>query len=94
MGSNLTGSEKLPLLIIGTAQAPRQFTKAVQKRYEDTNLCLYKANESAWMNKQFFREYLEHLNNKFKNEDRKILLFFDGPQVHAVSPMPFNKTIC
>lgn len=46
VGSNMTGTEKLPLLVIGKSARPRCFKKAVIP-------VGYAANKKAWMRSEF-----------------------------------------
>lgn len=56
VGSNATGTEKLPLLAVGHAANPRCF-KNVKKIPVD-----YQANRKAWMTSELFKDWVRGLN--------------------------------
>jgi hypothetical protein len=43
----------------------------------------YLNNASAWMTDDIFREWLTKIDNQFKTEKRKILLFLDNFSGHS-----------
>lgn len=65
----------MPLLVIGKSAKPRSFKN---KRLP----CLYRNQESAWMNFELFHEYLTKRDNEFKSENRHVLLFIDNCAAH------------
>ena len=42
----------------------------------------YTHNKKAWMTAELFKNWLQKLNNKFKRENRKIILFLDNASSH------------
>ena len=75
LGANQTGTEKLPVLVIGRSQKPRCF--------KSTKVPLmYRANKKSWMTSELFKEYLDKLNEKMVLGNRKILLFVDNCPAH------------
>lgn len=76
VGSNMSGSEKCPLLVIGKSSRPRCFKNVKSMPV------LYKANSKAWMTGEFFEDYLKKWNAKLIKFDRKILLFIDNCPAH------------
>lgn len=77
IGSNMSGTEKLPMLVIGKSKAPRCF-KGVKSLP-----VLYEANKKAWVTQQIFESYVRRLDRKFDLEGRKILLFVDNCAAHG-----------
>ncbi|XP_049315732.1 tigger transposable element-derived protein 4-like [Bactrocera dorsalis] len=76
MGRNMTGSEKLKLLVIGKAKNPRCF-EGVKSLDVD-----YEFNKKAWMTNEIFTKWILKLDKKFGNQDRKVLLFVDNFTAH------------
>lgn len=91
VGSNMTGTEKLPLLVIGKSAKPRCFNG------KEVPLA-YKANRKAWMTskiscclawiiKEFlgdlFEEWLKQWDSKLKRDGRNVLLFLDNFAGHS-----------
>lgn len=76
VASNMAGTEKLPLLVIGKSKNPRCFkgTKSLGVNY--TN------NKRAWMTSEIFEKWLLDLNRKFAMQKRKVLLFIDNCPAH------------
>ena len=78
VGSNMDGSDKLKLLVIGKAANPRCF-KNINKRQL---LCDYENQNKAWMTGERFKKWLTSLDQKMQNKNRKILLFVDNCPAH------------
>lgn len=76
VGSNMTGSEKLKLLVIGKSKNPRCF-KGIKSFEVD-----YEYNKKAWMTSEIYEKWLLKLDKKCANENRKILLFVDNCPAH------------
>lgn len=76
IGANMTGSEKLKLLVIGKSRNPRCF-KGIKSLEVD-----YESNSKAWMTGDIYKKWLVSLNKKFARENRKILLFVDNCPAH------------
>jgi len=74
VGANMTGTEKLKLLVIGKSLNPRAF-KNVKK---ESLPVIYEANKKAWMVSDVFRRWLKRLDDKFTAENRKVLMFLDN----------------
>lgn len=77
IGSNMSGTEKLPMLVIGKSKAPRCFkgVKSLPVSYE--------ANKKAWVTQKIFESYVRRLDRKFDLEGRKIVLFVDNCAAHG-----------
>ncbi|XP_037505778.1 tigger transposable element-derived protein 4-like [Rhipicephalus sanguineus] len=77
VGSNMSGSEKLLLLVIVKSKHPRCFEGAV------TLPVLYEANKKAWVTQQLFEAYVRKLDRRFEQQNRRVLLFVDNCAVHG-----------
>ena len=75
-GSNMDGSEKLKPLVIGKFNNPRCFKNI------KTLPVIYEANSRSWMTSEIFVRWIKRLDKKFKQEDRKILMFVDNCPAH------------
>lgn len=79
---NADGTEKLPLMFIGTSRNPRCFKK---KSREQLGL-YYRNNKKAWMNSSLFFEWLRYVDMEIgKTEGRKILLVMDNCSAHGTT---------
>ncbi|UYV78234.1 hypothetical protein LAZ67_16000605 [Cordylochernes scorpioides] len=75
-GTNMDGSDKLPLLVIGKYAKPRCFRK-------EKNLSThYEANKIAWMTAVILKKYLHYLDEYFGSENKKVLLILDNCPAH------------
>ncbi|XP_052034644.1 tigger transposable element-derived protein 4 [Apodemus sylvaticus] len=76
LGTNMDGSEKLPLLIIGKNRAPRCFKgiKSLPVYYE--------ANRTAWMTAAIFEQWMQKLDEKFQAQKRRVVIFVDSCPAH------------
>lgn len=80
VGANATGTEKLPLLVIGKARNPRCF-KAVR-----TLPVEYDSNSKAWITQSLFERYIRKLDRKFARQNRKVIFFVDNCGAHGSVP--------
>lgn len=85
--TNMTGTDKLPLLIIGKSKRPRCF-KGVNTLPVD-----YDSNTKAWMTRIIFKGWLKKLDKKMKKNGRKIILFIDNCSAHTDLPALTNVKI-
>lgn len=76
VGSNMTGSEKLKLLIIGKSKNPRCFQKIKSLPVD------YVANQRSWMTADLFTSWLLKLDAKFARSKRKVLFIIDNCPAH------------
>lgn len=74
--SNMVGSDKMELLVIGKFQNPRCFKNSKSLPVQ------YLANRKAWMTSDIFENWLRKLDRKFERESRKILLLVDNSPAH------------
>lgn len=74
--SNMSGSEKIKLLVIGKSKNPRCF-KNVKSLEVD-----YDYNRKAWMTSVIFEKWLLRLEKRFASQNRNVLLFIDNCPAH------------
>ncbi|XP_004685385.1 PREDICTED: tigger transposable element-derived protein 4 [Condylura cristata] len=76
VGTNMDGSEKLPLLVIGKNRNPRCFKgiKSLPVYYE--------ANRMAWMTSDVFEQWMRQLDEKFQAQQRRVVIFVDSFPSH------------
>ncbi|XP_014240678.2 LOW QUALITY PROTEIN: tigger transposable element-derived protein 4-like [Cimex lectularius] len=95
VASNMTGTDKKKLLIIG--KSPRCF-KNVQKLPLD-----YTHNKKAWMTSEIFSDWLRKWDEELQKKKRKILLTVDNCSSHLSLPnlknielnfLPPNRHLC
>ena len=72
----MSGSEKLPLLVIGRFAKPRCFKNARSIPVQ------YEANSKAWMVSDLFSSWLTKLDAKFVREKRKVAMVVDNCPAH------------
>ena len=75
---NATGTEKIRLLLIGTAKKPRCFGK---KAGHELGLWYFN-NKKAWMTGEVFSNAMEELDARMKQTNQKILLLLDNFSSH------------
>ncbi len=87
VGSNMTGSEKLKLLVIGRAKKPHYF------RGKESIPIIDRNNLSSWMTTETFTEFLHNLNKRMIKENRKIALILENCSSHLFLPLSNVKLI-
>jgi len=88
VGSNMTGTDKLPLLIIGKSARPRKFPKDLRSLP-----VTYRSNKKAWMTGLLWEEWIRQLDDKFGRQKKKILLLIDNCSAHVSIPHLKNIVI-
>ena len=97
--ANMSGTEKLPLLVIGKFAKPRCFTGMNMSRLPTQ----YKDQKRAWMDGELFTAWLKKLDAKMTIRKRSIALIIDNcrahPQVQGLKSikiifLPPNTTSC
>ncbi|XP_060084566.1 tigger transposable element-derived protein 4-like [Ylistrum balloti] len=72
----MTGTEKLPLFIIGKSAKPRCFKNVHSLPTE------YTANKKAWMTVDIFTKWLHQIDRKFARQHRRIAMVIDNCPAH------------
>ncbi len=75
--TNMTGEEKLPLLVIGKTSEPRVFTNV------RTLPVLYEVNDNAAVVDEIFSSWLVLIDKKFQQERRRVALIVNGDIPHS-----------
>ncbi|NXX80753.1 TIGD4 protein, partial [Urocolius indicus] len=77
VGTNMDGSEKLPLLVIGKNKSPHFFqdVKSLPVDYEATDM--------AWMTSEVFEQWMHKLDDRFQAQQRQVLIFVDILPAHT-----------
>lgn len=78
VGANMTGREKLKLLVIGKSKQPRCF----KKKNEASLPVTYAYNQKAWMLSTIYEFWIFDLAKQFFNNKRKVLLIVDNCPAH------------
>lgn len=78
VGANMSGSDKLKLLVIGKSKNPRCF-KGI------TSLPVtYESNSKAWMTQALFSKWLHTEDVRFSRQNRKVLFLVDNCPGHGI----------
>ncbi|NXW64607.1 TIGD4 protein, partial [Eurystomus gularis] len=77
VGTNIDGSEKLPLLVIGKNKSPCSF-KDVKSLPVD-----YKANDVALMTSEVFEQWMHKLDDRFQAQQRQVVILVDSLPAHT-----------
>ena len=84
MCCNMTGTEKMDLVVMGKSKQPRAFRKANTKQMK----LVYLDSYNAWQNRSTFAEWLRHFDDKIHG--RRVLLRLDNASCLYVSPECYN----
>ena len=88
MRSNVNGSVKLVLLMIGKSANPRCFKNIKRKPVA------YKSNNKAWMRSAIYEDWLLKLNRQYRRIKRTIIIIFiDNCTAHTVPQLTNIKVI-
>jgi len=74
--ANMSGSEKIKPLVIGYSAKPRCFAHVRSLPVD------YYFNKKAWMTASIYEKYIMQLDEKFQNENRQVVMFFDNCAAH------------
>jgi DDE superfamily endonuclease/Tc5 transposase DNA-binding domain len=88
--SNMTGTEKRPLLVISTAKRPRCFGKIQAQNLP----CKYANSQKGWMNGAIFTRFLQDFNADMKKQNRKVLVLVDGAGKLLFLAIPLLARAC
>lgn len=91
--ANSTGTDKLPLLILGTAHRPMPFRSNAKSVYyvgeedcQPSDALFQNTNtKKGWMRHETFESWLSELNVRMRKEGRHILMLIDNVSSHNVS---------
>ena len=85
---NMSGTNKIPLLVIGKSKHPRTFPKDHSK----LGILSWESNGNAWMTKQIFSKWLKLFSELMKTKigEKRVLLVVDNATTHKVSEIPKN----
>ena len=78
--SNMSGTDKLPLLVIGKSKNPRCFKHVKSLPTE------YLANKKAWMTSEIFIDWLHKVDKKMTKRKKKIVMIVDNCPAHPNVP--------
>jgi hypothetical protein len=81
--------DKLKPLIIGSSSRPR----ALKNLREESIPCIYRANQSAWLTRMLFEEWLQGVNTAMISAKRKICLILDNFSGHILQTQ-FSNVRC
>lgn len=80
MCTNMTGTEKFPLLVIGKHPKPKCFKNVKSLPVQ------YLANSKSWMTTESFTAWLHDLDSWFVQQNRKVLLILPNRPIHPKAP--------
>lgn len=81
VATNAEGSDKLPLLFVGTARQPRCFDRLTGEQHG----VVYANTNKGWMTRALFTLWVRDLNKHMESEGRHILLLLDGASAHHIA---------
>ncbi|XP_074885781.1 tigger transposable element-derived protein 4 [Buteo buteo] len=76
VGTNMDGSEKLPLLVIGK-KSPCSFKDGKSLPVD------YEANDMAWMTSEVFEQWVRKLDDRFQAQQRRVVILVDSLPAHT-----------
>lgn len=77
---NADGTDKLPLLMIGTAKKPRCF-----QNFNYSSMIDYKHNSRGWMTSLIFNEWLTCFDKKMRDLRKQVILLIDNAPSHKIT---------
>ncbi|DAZ93827.1 TPA: hypothetical protein N0F65_009335 [Lagenidium giganteum] len=79
VATKVSGSDRRPLLFIGTSKVPRP----LKDRVVETEIGVkYTNSQNAWINSNIYCEWLKALDADIRQQDRQILLLEDSVSSH------------
>ena len=78
--ANMSGSEKIPLLVFGKSKRPRSFPKDLSKLPVQ-----YQTSKITWITGYIFEQWLKKWDNTLRSKKRKICLLIDNCSAHSKS---------
>lgn len=76
VATNMSGTDKLPLLVIGKVSKPRCFKNVRTLPVE------YTFNKKAWMTSSIFESWIRKLDRRFHVQARQVVMFVDNCPAH------------
>ncbi|DAZ98883.1 TPA: hypothetical protein N0F65_002608 [Lagenidium giganteum] len=90
VATNVTGSDRSPLLFIGTSKVPRP----LKTRDVETEIAIkYTNSQKAWMNSDIYCEWLKAVDADMRQQDRQILLLVDNVSSHKHDSLELDQGI-
>lgn len=80
VGTDMTGSEKFPLLVIGKSKQP-PCLKNIRSLP-----CEYEGQASAWITTEIYTEFVRKFDRHVQAQKRKVALVVDNCRAHPVIP--------
>ncbi|NXP10479.1 TIGD4 protein, partial [Thinocorus orbignyianus] len=77
VGTNMDGSEKLPLLVIGKNKSPCSLIDVKSLPVD------YEANDMAWMTSEVFEQWINKLDDRFQAQQRQVVILVDSLPAHT-----------
>jgi hypothetical protein len=87
LGTNMDGTNKLPLLMIGRYKQPRAFKGLKQYPLK------YLSNKNAWMTGSIFLEHMRALDRDFKKQNRHVAFILDNCSAHPAEELQHLENI-
>ena len=77
--TNMTGSDKLPLLVVGNSHKPKCFGNY------NPNLVYYESNPLSWMTCDAVASWLKEVDRRFAKEQQKVALIVDHSIIDSIT---------
>ncbi|NXO03111.1 TIGD4 protein, partial [Rhinopomastus cyanomelas] len=77
VGTNMDGSEKLPLLVIGKSKSPQSSDNVAVLPVD------YEANDTALMTPQVFEQWMHKLDDRFQAQQRQVVILVESHPAHT-----------
>ncbi|NXD83576.1 TIGD4 protein, partial [Halcyon senegalensis] len=77
VGTNMDGSEKLPLLVIGKTKTPHSSKDGKSLPVD------YEANDAALMTPEVFEQWMHKLDDRFQAQQRRVVILVDSLPAHT-----------
>lgn len=77
VGANMDGSEKLPLLVVGKSDNTQCFNSVTKLAID------YEYNKNSRVTSTSFDKWLRKVNQKFKNQNRFVVMIVDNCSAHS-----------
>ena len=82
---NVTGTERLRLLMLGTMQSARDWgALSSETPWSPAQYVTWVKTPKAWMNKEIFNGWLCGVRGDFKQQGRRLFLILDNYAAHII----------